>query len=169
MDETGIAGRIRIYRVEVLSDDWYTLKKTTFEYLRGEGTWQMQSRETYDRGNGAPILLYNVARGTVILTRQFRFPAFVDGHPGMLVEACSDLLDADDAEQCSKKEAEEKAGYRVPSPPGQSEHASSDRFRGAGWRRSDRGARRARAKAGCPTSSPGRHARMPACGRTGRH
>ena len=113
MDETGTEGRIRIQRVEVLSDDWYTLKKTTFEYLRSDGVWQTQSRETYDRGNGATILLYNVARGTVILTRQFRFPAFVNGHSGMLVEACAGLLDADDAEQCIKKEAEEETGYRV--------------------------------------------------------
>ena len=113
MDETGTEGRIRIQRVEVLSDDWYTLKKTTFEYLRSDGVWQTQSRETYDRGNGATILLYNVARGTVILTRQFRFPAFVNGHSGMLVEACAGLLDADDSEQCIKKEAEEETGYSV--------------------------------------------------------
>ena len=106
-------GRLRIHRVEVLSDDWYTLKKTTFEYLRGDGTWQMQSRETYDRGNGATILLYNVVRGTVILTRQFRFPAYVNGHGGMLVEACAGLLDADDPERCIKKEAEEETGYRI--------------------------------------------------------
>ena len=85
--------RVRIQKVETLSDDWYVLKKTTFDFLRRDGTWQRQSRETYDRGNGATILLYNLAQRTVVLVRQFRFPAFVNGHPGLLVEAAAGLLD----------------------------------------------------------------------------
>jgi nudix-type nucleoside diphosphatase (YffH/AdpP family) len=106
--------RVRIQSVEVLSDDWYVLKKTTFEFRRKDGSWQRQSRETYDRGNGSVILLYNRQKQTVILTRQFRFPAFVNGLPGgMLVEACAGLLDEDEAEACIKREAEEETGYRV--------------------------------------------------------
>ena len=106
--------RLRIQSVEVLSDDWYVLKKTTFDYRRKDGTWQRLSRETYDRGNGSVILLYNRQKKTVILTRQFRFPAFVNGlADGMLVEACAGLLDKDDAEACIKREAEEETGYRV--------------------------------------------------------
>ena len=106
--------RVRIATVTVLSDDWYVLKKTTFAYLRRDGTWQQQSRETYDRGNGAVILLYNRARGTVILTRQFRFPTFVNGNPdGMLIEACAGLLDEHDAASCIRRETEEETGYRV--------------------------------------------------------
>ena len=85
--------RIRILKIETLSDNWYVLKKTTFEYQRSDGTWQTLSRETYDRGNGAVILPYNHERRTVILTRQFRFPAYVNGHSGMLIEACAGLLD----------------------------------------------------------------------------
>src|ERR1700686_620648 len=85
--------KIRIKAVQTLSDDWYVLKKTTFELLRRDGTWQQQSRETYDRGNGATILLYNLDRRTVVLTRQFRFPAYVNGHSGMLIEAPAGLLD----------------------------------------------------------------------------
>jgi len=106
--------RVRIQSVEVLADDWYLLKKTTFDFRRKDGTWQRQSRETYDRGNGSVILLYNRQKRTVILTRQFRFPAFVNGLPdGMLIEACAGLLDEDDAEACIKREAEEETGYRV--------------------------------------------------------
>lgn len=105
--------KIRIKSVETLSDDWYVLKKTTFELLRSDGTWQQQSRETYDRGNGATILLYNLARGTVVLTRQFRFPAFVNGHPGMLIEAAAGLLDQASPEDRIRAEAEEETGYRV--------------------------------------------------------
>jgi len=105
--------RIRIKTVETLSDDWYVLKKTTFELLRNDGTWQQQSRETYDRGNGATILLYNIERGTVVLTRQFRFPAFVNGHPGMLIEAAAGLLDRATPEDRIKAEAEEETGYRI--------------------------------------------------------
>jgi nudix-type nucleoside diphosphatase (YffH/AdpP family) len=105
---------VRIVDTQVLSDDWYVLKKTTFDYQRRDGTWQRQSRETYDRGNGATILLYNRARRTVVLTRQFRFPAYVNGTPdGMLVEACAGLLDRDDPATCIKREAEEETGYRV--------------------------------------------------------
>ncbi|WP_394826772.1 GDP-mannose pyrophosphatase NudK [Pendulispora albinea] len=106
--------RVRIQKVEVLSNDWYVLKKTTFDYLRADGTWQTQSRETYDRGNGSVILLYNRDKKTVVLTRQFRFPAFVNGlADGMLIEACAGLLDNDDPETCIRREAEEETGYRV--------------------------------------------------------
>jgi len=106
--------RVRIESVQVLSNDWYMLKKTTFEYQRNDGSWQTQSRETYDRGDGAVILLYNRKKKTVILTRQFRFPAFVNGLvDGMLIEACAGLLETNNAEECIKKETEEETGYRV--------------------------------------------------------
>lgn len=108
---TSISDRIRILKVETLSDNWYVLKKTTFEYQRSDGTWQTLSRETYDRGNGAVILPYNRQRKTVILTRQFRFPAYVNGHPGMLIEACAGLLDERDPATAIKAEVEEETGY----------------------------------------------------------
>jgi nudix-type nucleoside diphosphatase (YffH/AdpP family) len=110
---TNISERIRIHKVETLSDDWYVLKKTTFEFQRADGTWQTLSRETYDRGNGATILLYNRVRKTVVLTRQFRYPAYVNGHPGMLIEACAGLLEAADPETRIKQETEEETGYRI--------------------------------------------------------
>jgi nudix-type nucleoside diphosphatase (YffH/AdpP family) len=105
--------RVSIRSVEVLSDNWYVLKKTTFDYRRRDGTWQRQTRETYDRGNGAVILLYSLSRGTVILTRQFRFPAYVNGHHGFLIEAPAGLLDEAAPEERIKTEAEEETGYRV--------------------------------------------------------
>ena len=108
--------RIRIQKVETLSNDWYMLKKTTFEYQRRNGTWQTLSRETYDRGNGAVILLYNTQQQTVILTRQFRFPAFVNDHEGVLIEACAGLLDQRDPTTAIQHEAQEETGYQVGSP-----------------------------------------------------
>ncbi|MGB8536680.1 MAG: NUDIX domain-containing protein [Acidobacteriaceae bacterium] len=105
--------RVRIQKVETLSDDWYVLKKTTFDLLRRDGTWQRQTRETYDRGNGAAILLYNLTRRTVVLTRQFRFPAFVNNHSGLLIEAAAGLLDEATPEDRIKAEVEEETGYRV--------------------------------------------------------
>jgi nudix-type nucleoside diphosphatase (YffH/AdpP family) len=105
--------RVRIQRVETLSDDWYVLKKTTFDYQRADGTWQTMSRETYDRGNGATILLYNKQQRTVILTRQFRFPAYVNGHPEPLIEVCAGLLDERDPETAIRMETEEETGYRL--------------------------------------------------------
>jgi GDP-mannose pyrophosphatase NudK len=109
--------RVRIVEERVLSDDWYILKKTTFEYRCRDGRWQTQSRETYDRGNGAVLLLFNVERATVVLTRQFRFPAYVNGSPdGLLIEACAGLLDGDDPKTCIRREAEEETGFVVRSP-----------------------------------------------------
>ncbi len=109
--------RVKIIDVQVLSDNWYVLKKTTFDYLRSDGSWQRQSRESYDRGNGAVLLLFNAVQGTVVLTRQFRFPAFVNGcADGMLIEACAGLLDGDDPETCIRREASEETGYRIRAP-----------------------------------------------------
>jgi nudix-type nucleoside diphosphatase (YffH/AdpP family) len=105
--------RIRIHKVETLSDDWFVLKKTTFDYRRSDGSWQRQSRETYDRGHGATILLYNRERRTVVLVRQFRFPAYVEGHPGFLIEAPAGLLDQATPEVRIKAEVEEETGYRI--------------------------------------------------------
>lgn len=105
--------RVRIVETTVLSNDWYVLKKITFDFLRRDGRWQRQSRETYDRGNGATILLHNPATGNIVLTRQFRMPAFVNGHDGMLIEAAAGLLDSATPEERIRAEAEEETGYRV--------------------------------------------------------
>lgn len=106
--------RIRVKDVTLLSDNWYVLKTTTFDYLRADGRWETTSRETYDRGNGATILLYNRGRRTVVLTRQFRYPTYVNGNAdGMLIEACAGLLDEDDAETCIRRETEEETGYSI--------------------------------------------------------
>jgi nudix-type nucleoside diphosphatase (YffH/AdpP family) len=108
-----IADRVRIQDVKTLSDDWYVLRKTTFDYCRRDGAWQRLSRETYDRGNGATILLYDPDRRTVILTRQFRFPAFVSGWSDLLIEAPAGLLDNASPEERIRAETEEETGYRV--------------------------------------------------------
>ncbi len=109
--------RVRILEERVLADDWFVLKKTTFEIARRDGRVQRISRETYDRGNGAVLLLFNAERGTVILTRQFRFPAYVNGcADGLLVEACAGLLDGDDAESAIRREVAEETGYAVTAP-----------------------------------------------------
>jgi nudix-type nucleoside diphosphatase (YffH/AdpP family) len=96
-----------------LSDDWYVLKKTTFRFQRSDGSWQSQSRETYDRGNGATILLYDLDRRTVVLTRQFRYPAFVNGYDNLLIETPAGLLDQASPEDRIRAEVEEETGYRV--------------------------------------------------------
>lgn len=105
--------RVRIQQVEVLSDNWYVLRKTTFDFQGRDGIWRTMSRETYDRGNGATILLYSTVKKTVVLTRQFRFPAYVNEHDGLLIETCAGLLDQDDPHTCIRKETEEETGYRI--------------------------------------------------------
>jgi GDP-mannose pyrophosphatase NudK len=105
---------VKIIKTEVLSNNWYTLRKVTYEYLKNNGTWETQNREAYDRGNGAVILLYNKELRTVILTRQFRLPTFINGNEtGMLIEACAGLLDKDNPEDCIKRETEEETGYKI--------------------------------------------------------
>ncbi len=106
--------QIKNIQTEILSDNWYILRKVSYEYLKKDGTWEKQSREAYDRGNGAAILLYNTSQKTVILTRQFRLPSFINGNPsGMLIEACAGLLDKDNPEDCIRRETEEETGYQV--------------------------------------------------------
>ncbi|AFD06249.1 GDP-mannose pyrophosphatase NudK [Solitalea canadensis] len=106
--------KVNILNTEILSDNWYILKKITYEYAQKDGKTQVQSREAYDRGNGATILLYNRPQKTVILTRQFRLPTFINGnHSGLLIEACAGLLDKDNPEDCIRRETEEETGYKI--------------------------------------------------------
>lgn len=104
----------KILKDEILSDNWYKLRKLTYQIKKRNGTIAKQVREAYDRGNGAAILLYNKEHKTVILTRQFRLPTFINGNAsGMLIEVCAGLLDNDNPEDCIRREAEEETGYKV--------------------------------------------------------
>ena len=106
---------VKIIKTEVLSDNWYTLNKVTYSYQKNStGETIIQSREAYDRGNGATILLYNADRKSVILTRQFRLPTYINGNKtGMMIEACAGLLDKDNPEDCIRRETEEETGYKI--------------------------------------------------------
>ena len=105
---------VRITDVQVLSTNWYVLNKVTFDYRHSDGTWSKQSREAYDRGNGATVLLYDASRGTVLLTRQFRLPAYVNGHPdGMFIEAPAGLLDGEHPDAAIRREVEEETGVHI--------------------------------------------------------
>jgi GDP-mannose pyrophosphatase NudK len=105
---------VNIVKTEILSDNWYTLRKVTYQTTNSSGAVQTQSREAYDRGNGATILLYNTTTRRVILTRQFRMPTYLNGNKsGYLIECCAGLLDMDNPEECIKRETEEETGYKV--------------------------------------------------------
>ena len=100
--------------VELLASGWHVLRRTTLERRRPDGSWTTEQRETYDRGNGATLLLYDVARRTVLLSRQFRFPVYVNGHPdGMLLETAAGLLDDESPEDAVRREVEEELGVTV--------------------------------------------------------
>ncbi|WPY97691.1 GDP-mannose pyrophosphatase NudK [Christiangramia sp. OXR-203] len=106
--------RVDNLEIEILSDNWYTLKKVNFDFRKNDGNWERQSREAYDRGNGAAILLYNLEKETVILTKQFRMPTFLNGNTsGMMIEVCAGLLEKDNAEDCIRKETQEETGYEI--------------------------------------------------------
>lgn len=105
---------INILKTDILSDNWYILKKVTYEMVQPDGTVLLQQREAYDRGNGATILLYNKQQQTVILTQQFRLPTYINGNEsGMLIECCAGLLDKDNPEDCIRRETEEETGYKI--------------------------------------------------------
>jgi len=109
--------KVKITSVENLSNNWYKLNKVNFEYQLKNSQWQSQSRESYDRGDGAAILLYNPTKKTVILTKQFRMPSYLnENEDGMMIEVCAGLLDTDDPLTCIKKEAEEETGYQINNP-----------------------------------------------------
>jgi GDP-mannose pyrophosphatase NudK len=106
--------KIKITDTSLLSDNWYLLNKVTFQYQKENEKVQTHVREVYDRGNGAAILLYNTNKKTVILTRQFRLPTFLNGNAtGMMIEVCAGLLDEDNPEACIIRETEEETGYRI--------------------------------------------------------
>jgi nudix-type nucleoside diphosphatase (YffH/AdpP family) len=106
--------RVANLDIQVLSDHWYVLRKATFDFLRRDGRWTREVREAYDRGNGVVVLLHDPAARTVILTRQFRLPAYVNGHAdGMLIEAPAGLVDGDHPEVAIRREAEEESGVRI--------------------------------------------------------
>lgn len=109
----GISDRVDIIGARILSEDWAILKKTTFRYRRRDGTWQEMARETYDRGDGAVMLLIDPDRQVVMLTRQFRFAAYMNGHDGLLIEAAAGLLDGADPTMRIRVEVEEETGYRI--------------------------------------------------------
>jgi nudix-type nucleoside diphosphatase (YffH/AdpP family) len=116
IDDLPLPERVRVQQERLLSDNWYTLKTTRFDFLRRDGQWQTQERETYDRGNGATVLLYQRARRHVLLTRQFRYPVFVNGWQQLMVEAVAGLLDEADPLSCIRAEAEQEAGVRLREP-----------------------------------------------------
>lgn len=108
--------KITIQKTELLSDNWYVLNKVTFDYSIDSDDSETQVREVYDRGNGAVILLYNRIKKTVVLTRQFRLPTYLNGNSsGMVIEACAGLLDGDNPMDCIIRETEEETGYRLSS------------------------------------------------------
>jgi nudix-type nucleoside diphosphatase (YffH/AdpP family) len=109
--------KVKIKKIQNLSNDCYRLDKVNFDYQTKTGQWQNQNRECYDRGDGAAILLYNSNLKKVILTKQFRMPSYLNANAdGMMIEVCAGLLDNQDPITCIKKEAEEETGYRIKEP-----------------------------------------------------
>tara|TARA_R110002073_G_scaffold279026_1_gene443027 strand:- start:288329 stop:288910 length:582 start_codon:yes stop_codon:yes gene_type:complete len=109
--------KVKIKEIQKLSDDWYQLDKVNFDFQLKSGTWKNQNRESYNRGNGACILLYNTKKKTVILTKQFRMPSYLNGNEdGMMIEVCAGLLDENDPITCIINETEEETGYKIKTP-----------------------------------------------------
>jgi nudix-type nucleoside diphosphatase (YffH/AdpP family) len=108
-----ISDRIRVKDVRLLSQNHYTLKATTFAWRRANGEWQTQTREVFDRGDAATLLPCNLKQRTVVLVRQFRYPAYENGYDDLMIEAVAGLLDNESPEVRIRAEAEEESGYRL--------------------------------------------------------
>lgn len=109
--------KIKIKKTAVLSDNWALLNEITYDYKKKDGTWETITRESYDTGDGATVLLYNPTTKKIILTRQFRLPTYLNGNKGgILTEACAGLLEQDSPEECVINEAIEETGYRITKP-----------------------------------------------------
>jgi len=109
--------KVKINYTKNLSSDWYKLDKINFDYQTKDGKWQTQNRESYNRGDGAAILLYNSTKKTIVLTKQFRMPSYLNGNnDGMMIEVCAGLLDENDPLTCIIKEAEEETGFKISNP-----------------------------------------------------
>jgi nudix-type nucleoside diphosphatase (YffH/AdpP family) len=111
-----ISSRVRLRHLKVLSSNYYVLRKTNFDFQRGDGTWQHQERESYDIGDAAAVLPFDRARGKVLLIKQFRWPVFEWGYKELLVEVVAGKLDGDTPLDCINKEAMEEAGVTLSNP-----------------------------------------------------
>ncbi|MCB0278181.1 MAG: NUDIX domain-containing protein [Calditrichaeota bacterium] len=105
--------RVKITKSKLLSDKFYQLRETEFQYLRNDGNWQSMKRISFDRGDGAAVLLYNPVKKTVVLIRQFRFPAYENGYQDQLIEVCAGSLGNETPEECVHREAKEETGYEI--------------------------------------------------------
>lgn len=114
MDE--VADRVRIHQMRTLAKQHHELRTVAFSWLRGDGEWQRQTREVFVKGNGAAILLYNRSQGTVVLIRQFRLPAFLNGYRHQLIEVPAGMLDGERAELRIIAEVEEETGFAIAPP-----------------------------------------------------
>ncbi len=109
-------GKLKNITTKILANEWATLNQIDYDYQFNDGSWKRVSRESYDRGNGTCILLYNKEKGTVILTKQFRMPAYANNkNEGMSIEVCAGAIDNNEApEVCIIREVEEEVGYKIP-------------------------------------------------------
>jgi hypothetical protein len=85
--------RVRGVSEQLLAKNWGTLKRTSFEFQRRDGTWQRLIRETYESGRAAAVLLHCPEQDTVLLVRQFRLPIYAQGRDGAMLEVCAGLLE----------------------------------------------------------------------------
>ena len=108
-----ISERIHLKDVRLLSNEHYKLTSVTFEWRRADGSWQTSRREVFERGSAASVLPYNLKRRTVVLVKQFRYPAYVNGYDDLMIEAAAGLLDDSSPETRIRAEAEEETGYRL--------------------------------------------------------
>lgn len=101
-------------QVETLSDEWKTLLKVRYRYRMLDNKVVQKTNEIYKGADGVAGLLYHPHQRSVVLTKQFRMPAFMNNHPdGMLLEVCAGLLDEHDPAEGMKREIMEETGYHV--------------------------------------------------------
>ena len=105
--------RIRLVEKETVWKGFVHLQKLVFDQRMPDGKTIRIVREVHDHGIAAAILLYDQKRDSVVMVRQFRPAAFVNGDPTFMIEVPAGLLDGDDAADAIRRDAMEESGYAV--------------------------------------------------------
>jgi ADP-ribose pyrophosphatase len=126
--------RIEIIDRAVVYSGFFRVERYRLRHKLFAGGWgPVLSREVFERGTAAGILLYDPERDAVVLIEQFRLPAHLAGLAAWQVEIVAGITDSGSApEAVARREAAEEAGLEVigelvpinrflPSPGGSTE------------------------------------------------
>jgi ADP-ribose pyrophosphatase len=106
-----------IKKIVRVFDDFFKIDKAFLQYEKFDGTLTPELlRLNFNRGDSVAVLLYDPSIKAVVLTRQFRFPAYYsDAQKGWQLEIVAGLLETNECpEAAAHREVFEEVGFQVP-------------------------------------------------------